>query len=80
MTEPERVTGSSVYPYANELIVELTGVDGDGILVVLSYQFEYGDGDVVTPKGRVEPEYAEPVAAALEEQGYRWPGRPDADD
>ncbi|MBX0286069.1 hypothetical protein [Haloarcula salinisoli] len=70
-----RITGTSVYPYANELIVELTGVDEDDDFVVLSYQFDYSEETAaVEPKGPVEDAHREQVATGLSEAGYDWPG------
>lgn len=72
MSDVERISGQSVYPYANELIVELTGVDEDGDFVVLSYQFSVADGDTVSPKQPVEPRHTDVVRTALDEAGHEW--------
>lgn len=71
--EPVQISGSSVYRYAEELIVELTGVDGDGDFVVLSYQFDYTEESVVTPKQSVEQAHVDVVASGLDDAGYEWP-------
>lgn len=80
MTPPERtrITGRSVYTYADELIVELTGVDADGDFVVISFQFDYSEAsETVTPKGPVERPYRTEVRRGLTEAGFRWPGAVD---
>lgn len=62
-----------MYPYANELIVELTGVDEDDDFVVLSYQFDYSEGDqTVEPKGPIDDAHRAQVASGLTEAGYDW--------
>lgn len=71
-TESARITGSSVYTYASELIVELTGVDEEGDFVVLSYQFEYTSDGIATPKQDVDREHVDDVRAGLSEAGYDW--------
>jgi len=72
-SDSPRITGTSVYPYANELIVELTGLDEDDDFVVLSYQFAYSDdGDTVEPKGPVEETHRTAVERGLSEAGYDW--------
>lgn len=76
-SQPERITGRSVYPYADELIVELRGVDDDGVIVVVSYQFEYEDGQAhVEQKGPVEPEHVPQVRDALAENDFEWTDTP----
>jgi hypothetical protein len=41
----ERIRGSRIIPYQNELLVELQGIDEHGELSVFTYQFEYGDDE-----------------------------------
>lgn len=67
----ERITASYVYSYADELVVELTGLDHDGDLVVRSYQFD-PDGDGVSAKTPVEPPFETHVVDALASEGYEW--------
>jgi len=72
-SESTEITGTSVYPYANELIVELTGLDEDDDFVVFSYQFAYSeDDDTVEPKGSVESHHRPVVERGLSEAGYDW--------
>lgn len=69
----ERITNCSVYTFSDELIVELTGEDEDGIIVALSYQFEYEhDRTTVQPKQPVDPEHASYVQDGLDDHGYDW--------
>lgn len=69
----ERITNCSVYTFADELIVELTGEDEDGIITALSYQFDYEPGCAdVQAKGSVDPEYVQYVHEGLEDQGFNW--------
>lgn len=76
--ELDRITNCSVYPYDGEVVVELTGVDADGIIVVVSYQFETADGrPSVEPKGPVDPEHAPRVRDELADEGYEWPESPE---
>lgn len=71
--DPARITGRSVYTYADELIVELTGVDADGDLVALSFQFEYSEAsETVTAKGPVDRAYRSEVSRGLADAGYSW--------
>jgi hypothetical protein len=66
------IRNTSVYPYQDELIVELTGEDRDGDVVVISYQFTYlGSTGAVTPKQPVDDKYHDFVAQALTDHGYR---------
>ncbi|WP_436926428.1 hypothetical protein [Halosimplex amylolyticum] len=74
--EPDRITNCSVYPYDGELVVELTGVDDEGVIVVVSYQFEAPDDrSTVEPRGPVDPEHVPHVRDGLSENGYEWGGR-----
>ncbi|WP_123539012.1 hypothetical protein [Halosimplex salinum] len=74
--ETDRITNCSVYPYDGELVVELTGVDEDGIIVVVSYEFDApGDASVVEPKGTVDPDHVPHVRDGLADEGYEWQGR-----
>lgn len=67
------ILDASVYPYRNELIVELTGKDRDGDFVVLSYQFEYiGPDNAVRPKQTIDDTFDDVVADALADSEYRW--------
>lgn len=70
-SQTKRITASYVYEYANELVVELTGEDGNGDIVVRSYQFE-PQGDAVEAKTPVEAPFASHVAEALAEKEYDW--------
>jgi hypothetical protein len=71
--EPERITNCSVYPYDGEVVVELTGVDEEGVIVVVSYQFEAPDGrSVVESKGPVDSDHVPRVREGLVENGYEW--------
>jgi len=77
ISPPTRITDRFVHHYANELVVELTGVDDDGVIVVLSYQFEFVDGrERVQPKSDVDSRYATAVRDCLETHGYTWSERP----
>jgi hypothetical protein len=67
MSAPEFV---NVYPYPEEVVVEL-GVDGpDGDLSVLSFQFEFCGENRVAPKADVADQYQPVVEEALESQGF----------
>ncbi|WP_459192728.1 hypothetical protein [Halosimplex sp. J119] len=74
--EPDRITNCAVYPYDGELLVELTGVDDEGVIVVVSYQFEVpAGGSAVEPRGPIEPEHVPHVRDGLSENGYDWDGQ-----
>lgn len=67
------VESASVYPYSDELIVELTATDERGDLVVVSYQFQYESGtDAVEPKQSVDTAFGDEVSTALAANGYQW--------
>lgn len=69
----EEILGTAAYPYAEEVLVEVTARDEEGYLVVHSYQFEYAD-DVVRPKEEVDPDHRAAVREALERKGYGLEG------
>lgn len=78
--EPDRITNCAVYPYDGELLVELTGVDDEGVIVVVSYQFEVAAGSsAVEPRGPIDPEHVPHVRDGLSENGYEWSGESESD-
>lgn len=66
------VTGTSIFPYRAELILEVTGYDADGDIVVRTYQFEYDETDPqrVRPKQEIPNNHASLVEGVLEEHSY----------
>lgn len=60
------VTHSPVFPYREELIIELTGNDANGEVVVLTDQFEYTEDHPkrVQPKGGI-PTGHQPIVEGL---------------
>lgn len=66
----DEIIGTSAYPFHDEVLVELTCRDGDGDLMVLSYQFEYNGDGTLKPLTPVEPDHHDVVRSTLEEDGY----------
>jgi hypothetical protein len=67
----QEVITTSVYPYQDELIVELTLRDAENTLIVTSYQFHRpGTDSAVVPKYGIEPDHRDLVEAALVAEGY----------
>jgi hypothetical protein len=70
VSEDEDVVGASAYPYANEVLVEVTCRDVDDHLVVYSYAFDPGDDGLVSPVEAVPERHREVVSDALAEKGH----------
>jgi hypothetical protein len=70
VSEQEAVVGASAYPYANEVLVEVTCRDADDHLVVYSYAFDPGDDGLVSPVEPVPERHREVVEDALAEKGH----------
>jgi hypothetical protein len=70
VSEQEAVVGASAYPYANEVLVEVTCRDVDDHLVVYSYAFDPGDDGLVRPVEAVPERHREVVSDALAEKGH----------
>lgn len=62
---------TAVYPYMDEVVVELTMKDETDVLVVESYQLEKLDDDHVTPKTSLPTEHARNILEALHDEGYQ---------
>lgn len=69
------VIGATAYPYTGEVLVEVTGRDAEGYLVVTSYQFEYADGEL-RAKQPIEPPHVDAVRRALAEKDYALASEP----
>lgn len=67
----EQMYHSSIYPYDDEIIVELTYEADGGTLVVNSFQFEPVTDNVVTPTGNIPVEWRATVFQALSENEYQ---------
>jgi hypothetical protein len=61
---------SNVFPYRNEVVVELAVRDPDRDVEIRSFQFEYCDETTVRPKGDVLEEYEADVEQALADEGF----------
>lgn len=68
----ETVTHTSVFPYREELLIELTGQDANGEVVVRTYQFEYAEDQpkTVRPKGEIPTGHESIVKRVLDEHEY----------
>lgn len=68
----ETVTHTSVFPYREELIIELTGQDANGEAVVRTYQFEYAEDppQTVRPKGEIPSGHESIIERVLAEHEY----------
>jgi len=60
----------NVYPYREEVVVEIAVRGPETDIGVRSFHFEYTDEDRLAPKERVEAEFEADVQEALEKQGY----------
>lgn len=70
MPDQETVIGATAYPYAREVIVEVTCRDGDDHLVVYSYAFESSGGATVRSVETVPDRHCGAVADALAEKDF----------
>ncbi|MFC4989340.1 hypothetical protein [Saliphagus infecundisoli] len=67
----EEVTGTKLYEYTTEVIVEVMGIDSGGDFAVASYQFSYDNGEgIVRAKTNLESAHKPHVESALEDAGY----------
>jgi hypothetical protein len=67
----EEVTGTKLYEYTTEVIVEIMGIDERGDFAITSYQFAFGDEKgTVRAKGDLDTPHEPHVERALEEAGY----------
>lgn len=65
------VTDARIIEYQDELLVEVVGRDDRGDIDVVSYQFDYAEGDGgLRPKGSIAEPHRDMVRDALEEGGY----------
>lgn len=62
--------GATAYPYANEILVEVTCRDADDDLVVYSYAFDPGDDGTATAAETVPDRHSAVVEEALIEKDY----------
>lgn len=69
----ETVTHTSMFPYREELIIEITGKDANGEVVVRTYQFAYDEEQpkTVRPKGEIPTRHESIVERALGEHDYK---------
>lgn len=67
------ITVTSVVPYSDELLVELTGEDEAGEIVVVSYQFEYAaeQSETVRPKQNLGERHQATIEEALDHTDYQ---------
>jgi hypothetical protein len=68
VTDDEEITGATAYPYAHEILVEVTCRDADGDLVVYSYAFDPADDGTATPAEPVPDRHRDVVTEALAEK------------
>ncbi len=61
---------SNVFPYREEVVVELAVRDPQREVEIRSFQFEYCDETTVRPKGGGLGEYRVDVAEALADEGF----------
>lgn len=68
----ETVTHTSGFPYRGELLIELTGLDANGEVVVRTYQFAYDEDQAKTvrPKGKIPTAHKPIVERVLDEHAY----------
>lgn len=68
----EEILDVSAYPHGSTVLVELTGRDATGELVVASYEFDVDDADetVVRPRGTIEDTHEAPIRDVLSSDGY----------
>ena len=62
---------SNVFPYRDEVVVELAVRDPDRDVEIRSFQFEYCDEELLRPKGTLGDELRDDVERALEREGFR---------
>jgi hypothetical protein len=61
---------SNVFPYRDEVVVELAVRDPDRDVEVHSFQFDYRDESTLTSKGTIGAEFRADIEAALAEEGF----------
>jgi hypothetical protein len=74
VTDDEVIIGATAYPYAHEILVEVTCRDGDEDLVVSTYAFDPGDDGTATPVDRVPDRHRRVVTEALAEKEFEPDG------
>lgn len=70
MSGEETVVGASAYPYAHEVLVEVTCRDEDDHLVVYSYPFDPDEDGTAVPVDTVPERHCQTVTDALAEKDY----------
>ena len=71
--EMDQVNSARAIKFGGDILVELQGMDNQGTIAVISYEFDFGDeGHELTPKEPIDDEHVSIVRDALVEDGFQW--------